>query len=169
MCLCLRELPPVLPAHANSWLQDVWARLPYYARHRVEERASGSGDQGGDGRSAKTRVLTGVEALEAMWPSVQKRPAAKLPLEDLDLFVALKFLMTKTMQAEVDKVKGEVLKHHRSTAKQRGSARQSVAETEAGNAAKKRRVSAAKAAAKAASDSLFSLGLVLKTEKPQIC
>ena len=154
--VCLSEgTAPVLPNNAHTWLQDVWTRLPYYARHRTQKRASGSKDESGDG-GPTTQWLTGVAALEALWPSLQKRPVAEIGLDDLDLFVALRWLLKKPMQAEVDKMKMEVLKHHRAAGKQRGAARVSVLEADASNPCKKRRLGAAKAAAKAASDSLFS-------------
>ena len=145
---------PVLPTNANPWLQDVWARLPCFARVTIDVKNEESKESGQQGESS-SRMLVGAEALQAMWPEVQKKAVAKVTLAELDLFVALKYLLPKQTQLAIDKLKTEVLKLHRGTKRGSAGCQPSVSSAEVGSA-KKRRHSAAKAAAKAAADSLFA-------------
>ena len=152
--VCLSEgTTPVLPNGASSWLQSVWARLPMFARHTLEEKSAASSR--GSEEGPRARVVTGKEALEAKWPELQKRPIADVSLDDLDMFVALRFLLSKPTQAAVDKLKAEVLNHHRGSKKSRPASSVVARAADEGATAKKRKLSAAKAAAKAATDSLF--------------
>jgi hypothetical protein len=92
---------PTLPKNPCPFLQDVWARLPFFAR---ATRTKGSK---GEGKKAE---LVGAEAVRHMLTELAEMSEEALTLEHIEKVAIFSFLLSKpeeqTLQGFVDKVTG---------------------------------------------------------------
>ena len=146
---------PTLLAGAHAWLQQVWARLPYYARMEVEQTVTVVKEENKKSQMEKVWVF-GAEALKTHWSLVSKKKASDVCLEELDLLVALRHLLPHEIQEGVDKKQLEILKLRKPGLRKCTTARPAQLEGERGGSDKRRKVAASKAIAQSSADSLFA-------------
>lgn len=87
---------PKIPAHAGSFLQGVFARLPFFAQYQ------------GKGDKCRAKQLTGKAAVLANYHAVLQQDPSCLSLKDLEQLCVFSYLLTGQEQAHIAELTEQV-------------------------------------------------------------